>query len=240
MAANISELRPGVQSRFQDPALKLSQADVDTAIASAVAQYQRIRPRELTVKLDGDGGFDYAVALITGGTPTGAFVDGFSSILGVAYPYVSTDQQLSDLEPEDFGLVRLDTGLKLRFAVARPAATEDFLVLFTLPHTVNATHSTIRSSDDEAIKDLAAAICCEFLAALYSQETDGSIAADTVDRSGKSDSYRAQALLLRKQFDLKIEASGAQAAAFAVADIDRPGFGHRGHLDYLMHDRRVN
>ena len=94
MAANIGEIRSKVSTRIHDTDSKLTTlpdltCDVDRAILDALEQYQKTRPLQKTVKLDGDGGFDYAVSSLTG------FVDGFSVVVDVVYPYVSTDQVIA-------------------------------------------------------------------------------------------------------------------------------------------------
>lgn len=239
MAANIAEIRAKVAPRIKDSDNRLTvtppmECDVDRAITSAREQYEKTRPREVTLKVPGTAAFDYLVSGFTG------FVDGFSTLAGVAYPYVASAQGLTELEDVEFGLVRLDTGLVLRFTTARPAATEFFLVAFTAPHTLNASTSTIRASDDEALADLAAANCCDMLAALYAKDVDSSIAADSVDRRTKSDNYRSMAASYRKSYSIKVSTGDTQAAAVAMTDIDRQGFGHRGRQDYFFHGWRTH
>jgi hypothetical protein len=236
MAANITEIRAKVSARIKDTAARLTTSpdmtcDVDRAILDALALYEKVRPLSKTLKLDGDGGFDYAVSSLTG------FVDGFSVVVDVVYPYLATDQILSVLEREEWGLVRLDTGLKLRFFLARPAATEDFLALFTTPHTLNAATSTVASSDDEALADLGAAFAHDQLASLYAQDTDSTITADAVDRRAKSENHRAQAASYRKSYAEKMQIGTSQQAAFAVAEMDR-AFSNEVASDYFFHGRR--
>lgn len=239
MAANIGEIRAKVAPRIKDIDGRLTitpdlTCDVDRAIISALAQYQQVRPRERTVKITGTGAFDYAVSLLTG------FIDGFSRVLAVVYPYLTTDQILAALEDDEFGLVRLDTGLVLRFTTARPASTEFFLAQFTTPHTLDASSSSVPASDDEALSDLSAAVCCDQLAALYAKDVDSSITADSVDRRTKSDNYRSMAASLRKSYAAKMETGQAEGAAVAMGDVDRQGFGHRGRNDYFFHGRRTH
>lgn len=235
MAANIGEIRSKVSTRIKDTDGKLTvtvDGDVDRAILDALEQYQKARALQKSLKIDGDGGFDYAISGLTG------FVDGFSAVSDVVYPYLTTDQTLARLERDEWGLVRLDgSTLKLRFFLARPTANEDFLVLFTTPHTLSASASTVPSTDDEALADLGAAFACDQLAALYAKDVDSTLLADSVDRRTKSDNYRSMAASYRKSYAAKMETEQAQGAAFAMADVDR-GFGNEAGIDYLFHGRR--
>lgn len=234
MASNIGEIRDKVGARIKDSDARLSVSppltcDVDRAIYDALAQYQRARPLEKAVKIDGTGVFDYDLA-------ASGFVDGFSTVKDVAYPYLVTDQRLAVLDRDEWALIRLDTGVKLRFFEAIPPASDDFLVLLTVPHTLNASTSTVPASDDEALADLGAAFACDQLAALYAKDTDSSLAADAVDRRAKSENYRSQAASYRKSYAAKMETDEAQSAAFAMADIDRT-FGNSRGDDYFFHGR---
>jgi hypothetical protein len=243
MAANIGEIRAGVigqdgkHGRIQDIDSKLTTSpdltcDVDLAILSAKEQYEKVRPREVTLKLDGTGAFDYAVSALTG------FVVGSSSILAVHYPYVTTEQIPLPLEKEWYTLLQLDSGTVLRFLIHQPTALEDFLVTFTAPHVLTAAASTIPAADDQALMDLAAANCCDMLAALYAKDVDSTILADSVDRRGKSDNYRSMAASFRRLWDFKMQTGAASQAAVVMGDIDRQGFGHMGRLDYFFHGWR--
>ena len=240
MAANIGEIRAGVigtdgrHGRIQDKDSKLSTTpdltcDVDMAILSAKEQYEKVRPREVTLKLDGTGAFDYAIAGLTG------FVLGSSSILAVRYPYVTTEQIPVPLDKEQYAIYQTDTGAVLRFLLHRPSAVEDFLVTFTTPHVLNVTTSTIPAADDQALMDLAAANCCDMLAALYTKDLDQSINADSVDRRGKPDLYRSLAASYRRLWDTKMQTGSAQQAAVVMTDIDRQGFGHMGRIAHFFH-----
>lgn len=236
MAANISDIRSGVSARIHDADSKLSvttdlTCDVDRAILSALEQYEKDRPLEKAVRIAGTGTFKYAVSSMTG------FVDGFSAVLGVAYPHLTTDQLLAWLEDDEFLLQRDDTGLYLWFSTARPASTEFFLAAFTAPHTVNAATSTVPTADDQALMDLAAAFACDQLAALYAKDIDSSISADAVDRRTKSDNYRSMAASLRKSYAAKMQTGESGRAAGVLGEIDR-GFGNNAGTDYFFHGRR--
>ena len=234
MASNIGDIRAKIPSRLQDAAASLTATpggDIDVAIQAAVAEYQREHPLEKAVRIAGTGAFKYAISGLTG------FVDGFSGILGVAYPHLTTDQFLSFLESEEFGIVRDDSGAFLWFVSARPASTEFFLVVFTAPHVVSATTWTPPASDDEALADLATAYCFQALAGRYSQDTESSISADSMNRLTKAQEARANARLWRENYQIKISSGKAGSAAVAMGDIDRFFGTQQGH-EYFFHGGR--
>jgi hypothetical protein len=205
--------------------------DIDAAILSAVEEHQKTYPLEKVLKIAGDGGFKYAVSSLTG------FVDGFSAIRQVAYPYVTTDQIPAWLDDDEFGLVRNESGLFLWFPTAKPAASEFFLVVFTIPHTATVGAWTLPATDDEALADLSAAYCCDALASYYSQSTDNTWSADSVNHLAKSAEYRANAKRFRDSYKSKINAGEADVPAIAMGEIDRSFGTVLGH-DYFFHGRR--
>lgn len=236
MAANIAEIQTKVSSRIQDKAGRLSTTpltgDVARCILAALEQYGKDRPLVVVLEIEGAGAFDYPVADLAG------FVDGFSSIERIVYPYDEDDQSDEALDAEAYTIKRLPAGLVLRFLEASPAEAESFLVEFTRPHTLDASTSTVPAADDEALADLAAAHCCEELAAHYAQSTDSSISADSVDRRSQSAEYRALAKVYANRYADKVGKGEAKPkAAGRHVEVDR-GFAGRRREDYLFHGRR--
>jgi hypothetical protein len=232
MAANLGAIRTKLLARLQDDAAKLTNpGELDAAIASALERYSKDRPRQVVAQVDGDGGFSYATSGLTG------WVDGFSGILDLIYPYLSTDQQPKALDRDRYLVRRLPAGTVLHFIEHTPAAAEDFLVEYTVPHTLDADSSTVPASDDEALADLSAAEAFDYLAAVSLQELQSNIDADTVDRLSKAGEYRQQAAAFRKKYEAKIGSTADQpvpAAAYAEADL---AFGDSRASDRFFHAR---
>lgn len=235
MASGVGEIESKVAERLQDQLSILSKARgpgaISRAIASAVEQYSKDRPLEKAVSVDGDGGFDYAL-------PTG-FVDGFSMVQAIYYPYLTTDQDPPALDPDEWTMFRTATGPKIRFLADSPTAAEDFLVQFTAAHTLSASTSTIPSTDDEAVADLAAAEAYLMLAGYFAvQSNDSSIQVDSVDRRTKAQECRDQAAAYRKSYSRKIGADTETVRpASAWGDVDS-AFGDFTRSDYFAHGRR--
>ena len=225
MATNIGEIREKVKTRVQDDAGHLVAAemagDIDPAILAALTEYQLQRPRERVAKVQGTGGFDYA---LDGGSPKlPGWQEGFSDVLEIVHPYAAATQNPTPLDRTEYAVVRLDTGLFLRFRAASPGVAEFFLATYTTAHTIDAATSTVVATDDEALADLAASFAFLKLAARYAQSTDSSIQADAVDRRTKPDIYRSLSGDYRKRYEAKLELGDkALSAAVAVGVIGRP------------------
>jgi hypothetical protein len=237
MATTTTTIDAKVVHRLQDAASKLGSLTAGNspqrleAIASARAEYERSYPLEKVVQIAGAGAFDYAVSA----TNFPGFVDGWSDFLRIVYPYTAADQNMSALDEADYGLVRLPSGLFLRFANATPAATELFLAWYSAQHTLSASTSTIPVSDDDALADLAACYACEMLAGYYTQASDPTQQADTVDRRSQGDQYRSQAKRWRDAYNAKMALLTTQRAAMAIADLNPPASMGRGER-LLFHD----
>jgi hypothetical protein len=255
MASNIGDIRSGIPPRIKDTAGKLTAVvgngavdltkDVDAAIFSALEQYGKARPRERAALVTGAGAlvFDYA---LDGGSPTLAgYIGGFSSITDILYPWSAATPNLDPLPREEYTVMCLSSGIVLRFFLARPLATEQFLVNYTTPHALDTTQSTVRASDDEALKDLAAAFACDELASFYAHSTDPNIQADAVNNMSKAGEYRAMAKEFRNAYAAKMDAAGAAAdgqggavvpPALAIAQIQDSFYGQPSR--HFFHGRQ--
>lgn len=216
MASGLADFDTPLAARIQDAAARLSTAQMDVAMGSARAEYEAAYPRQRAVKLTGAGSFDFSITSIT----FPGYVDGFSVVNGVVYPYVAANQILEGLRDEDWRVLLLDTGLVLRLLAGSPSASEYVLVHYTSQHTLTrgvGASSTVPAAHDEALADLGAKHCCLALANLASQEVDSSVASDTMDRLSKSEHYRSQATRWQKEFDRKMgELDSARKASFVV------------------------
>jgi hypothetical protein len=222
-----------VGPRLQDAAQKLDSDGVDNAIVAALAHYQQVRPRQMAELVDGAGVFDYA---LDGVTPKlSVWVDGLSAILEIAYPWSATTPIPPVLDATRYTVVRLSTGLFLRFLDVTPTAPSKFHVLYSSAHVLAEATTSVPAADIEAFADLATAYACEALAGYYSQSTDGSLQADTVAHLSKAQEYRAQAKRWRDAYLAKISgdaadspAAGVGAAASVFASTHRDGYFFHG------------
>lgn len=226
MATTESSFRKKLDARLQDRLNVLKgQPAIDApaaAIAAALAGYSVDKPRETSVLVPGTGAFDYAIASLTG------WSDRFSRILALAQPYVATQQEQAWLdEGADFQVVRLSTGLFLRFTSTVPGTTESFQVTFTVPY---ASVTTLPDGDVEGVADLAAAEAFMLLSSFYStQHTEtSSIATDVFNRQSKASECRSLAKLYREAYRTKCGLGAGDAGPRAAATY--------GHIDQAQSD----
>lgn len=244
--STLGALTAVVAERVRDAAEKLSPAAIEAAILSALEEYTRDRPREVTLAVDGTGAFDYATSAFgaaeSGATASTQWAASFSRVRRLVYPYVSTERALPVLEPDQYDVVTLPAGEVLRFLDYTPTATEQFLVTFTRPHEVTVTLGTVPQTDEQAVCSLAAANALESLASYYAQATDGSLTADIVDHRGRSNIYLELARTYRQAYFAHVGRGmggdrSAPGAAGTNVDIDR-GFGG-SRVPHLFHGRRL-
>lgn len=130
MALTFEDARVGLDRLLKDGARNLTPDDKDDHIKHAARIFSRRFPRKLAVETTGDDGFEY--------DPPAGFVDGFSTITDIIFPWDPTEQDPDRLEHKDFRLFDGPTGLKIRFITDRPTTTQQFLTVFTAPHTADS------------------------------------------------------------------------------------------------------
>lgn len=198
---------------IQDTANTLDHEMRDAAITSAVAIYSRHRPRQVVATLTGTGtATDFAV-------PTG-WEDGLSSILSIEYPVDEQDPVY--LDAEDY-LIRPNptTGLsRIQFRSLTLTLGEKAYVTYGIRHTLGPVTDTIPLADRVPVAKLAGAECCEMLSLYYTQTSDATIGADTVNYRTKGDEYAARAKMLRMAFDDALGLTQGLLAASVSADLD--------------------
>ena len=200
MATSLSTFRTAIGDRLKDDAAgQLQAAEKTAAVLAALGEYQQGRPREVAKLVTSTGAYDYAVS-----SNLPDFSDGFSLICSILYPWdgITVPYPMDD---RYYSLGRLPTGAVLRFDPSfRPASGAQFMVNHTAQHNLTEAASTVWVGDEEALKDLCASHACEFLAGFYSQSTDASISADTVDHRSKGDMFRSQAKRWRDSYLMKL------------------------------------
>lgn len=127
--ATFQDARDGLDALLEDEAGKLQPDKKDRIIKDAARTFQRESPRVIALAVTGDGGFEYPVADITG------FVDGFSTILDLYFPWDEDNQDPVPLEPKEYTLFDHPDGTTLRFRGSRPQTSDEFLIVFSAPHT---------------------------------------------------------------------------------------------------------
>lgn len=175
-----------VISRVKDDSGKLADpTDYNNAVTAALARYSKGKPRTLVKDLPGTDGHDLAL-------PVEWSAD-FSAVVSLEYPIGNVPADI--LQPGCWMLYQSPTTTVIRLADLSPAVTEYVRCTFTVLYT----EATLPVVDQEAVADLAAAICLLQLAAAYGNNMDSTIQADSVDHQSKTDQYRRLAQELRRK-----------------------------------------
>jgi hypothetical protein len=209
----LADYQNEVDSLVQDRAADLQAPDRDKAIDHAIERFSQARPRIVVADVTGTGGSDY--------TPPSGWIEQFSTIRQVEYPTGNVPATL--IEDGDFEVYRTTTAEKIRLLKAKPLASENFRVTFPGLHSVTASAGTIGDGDFRAVCHLAASIACQMLANMYSQTSDPTIQADSVEHKSKAFEFsqRARDLLKVYREHIGAERDSPPPAASVTGDFDR-------------------
>lgn len=193
--------RANVSRHIRDAAGVLGTADLDFAVAEAAKRYSRVRPREVVADVPGDGGFDYALPA--------PYDPEFSRVLQVEYPAGAREPHYVDRL--DWTLYKAPAGTVLRFERDTPQVGETVRVTFTALHTPDS----VPAAHTDVVTLIAAALACEQLASHYTNASDSTVLADSVDHKSKAAEYaqRAQRFWRLANELLPIPEQGAVQAA---------------------------
>ena len=149
---------------LQDTEVELEDDARLSLIAESVKTYSTYRPLEVPLRVDGDGGFTYDLP--------DDWEDGFSEIKSIEYP--AGEQIPVILDPLTYQLYRDDTGIKLRFLADTPETTGEFILTYTIRHSIEEAWGTIPESDFDAVVNLATSLACTAIGRKYTQDAGGS------------------------------------------------------------------
>lgn len=215
-------------ARVRDSADRFDQPKKHSAIDQAVKRYAAARPRERAADYAGDGAaFDFDL-------PTDWVIE-FSVIRNIEYP--QGERQPVFLQREDWMFYHTTTVEKIRLMSITPPSGKTMRVLYTAPHVVDVSQSTVSSQDEEAVADLAASIGMRDLAATYANTTDPLVQADSVDYRSKSSEWLKLADSLEKRYrqHLGLDKDAPVQAASGFVDVDQASSHGR---DKLTHPNR--
>lgn len=213
---NYNEVLEATKRKVADPS-DVQDGDIwQTMIDEAVDRYSRHRPLEKVSDIAGSGTFDI--------TYPSDYLDGFSYVKQVEYPYVATQQNPPLLKQgRDFKAdYRNESGIVLRLLRTTPTSSEVVRLTYTTVHILLSTSTTIPRVDEQAVVNLSASLMCEALAAEFEKRTRSSMPETTFDLRTKSLEYQTQADRYNRIWMemMGISADGAPAAAVGVADFD--------------------
>ena len=202
----LSDFRAKIDQVIQDDANVLSAGERDAATQEAVYRYSLDKPDITYYDFSGTGSAQ-------GWALPSTWVTDFSQIEGIEYP--SGERPPDYLELDDYYVYPPSGSQRLELKWETPSSSETVRMAFTIPHVVSDTSNTIPDSDYDAVCNLAAAMCCRWLANRYTQTTDSTLSADVVSYRTKGDMYasRAKDLLTMYKEHMGITEAGAVAAS---------------------------
>lgn len=186
---NITELAVLPQNTINTVKTLLKDADTNNstlvdieiiqAINSALDEYSRDRPHEVSVAYTGDGtSFDFSLPRF--------WIKDFSRVLDVEYPVVPSVQNRNLLDKRFFEIVQLPINAQpswvFRFNTFTPdTTTNNFIMRYTTKHIHTTLTDTIPVQDFNAFCQLATAHAALIAKASYAATSDSTINADAVN-----------------------------------------------------------
>jgi len=221
----LSDIQPLVDGFVRDASATIDSIARDDAIGFAVQRLSEDRPRPAVEDVTADG---------TNLLPLpAAWETDFSSINHIEYPIGFTPPTLIDQSEWAFYLT--PSGLKIQTLNAIGSG-ESVRLNFTIAHVLDGMADTVLRSQNEAVAAYAASLCLYQLAGKYNNDSDATIAADSVDHRNKGKDYMAAAARLRtlyfQRLGIREEKTGP---AGTVVDLDLRD--SRGR-DRITHPRR--
>lgn len=217
MARNLTDLAARVSAIVRDSDSGLnSPGDEEAAVSTAVFALSRFSPLVRVHKYAGDGS-TYNLA-----SPTYWSI-GLSRVLEIRTPWVDSSQSPPTPLTEDKYLIYLDTDgtEKIKLLSTIPATGETCRVLYTAPHVVNSTTSTIETVDkEERVISYAAALCFQQMAAYSNALSNSTLGADVKDHSARAEKYSNLAEYYLKRSGLE---GGLAAHAITLPRTDTSG-----------------
>lgn len=175
-----------VASLIRDDGGAISSVQLDNTIALAVSRYSTNFPRVLVADLSSNG-----TALLA--LPND-WLNEVSTVQSVEYPIVFPPLEL---EATHYQIYQTPTAYNLGFDFI---PTGSVRLRYSVLHSVTDSVDTIPLTCREAVCYLAAASCCEQLAAYYASASDATIQADHVQRNSQSKDYLNLAKAYRSRY----------------------------------------
>lgn len=226
----------------------LDQKDHNLAVANAVGDYSRIKPRKVITDIDTDGSGNLSLSTVS------SFDRSFSESLLIEYP-ISTAGEPNLIDSRFWRFYDTPSGFVVRLDAERPQGTANVRITSYAKHVVdsrareeveaaeapdNVITTTIPEVDFEAVCFKGAAHLCQMLATYYTQtgEGGGFAGSDLSIVRSKGDMYATR----KKELDaLWQNAMGIGketddvAPASARSNWDSEGYGGN---PYFNHQRR--
>jgi hypothetical protein len=185
----LADFQERITGLVRDDTGRITAADEERALADAVEQYSKDRPRHKAEDFA-------AIAGAIQDLPPGWQVD-FSKLISLESPIGDSPPTL--IPSEEVSLYLAPAGEKIMTRTAIGAGRQ-VRATYTIRHALDGSNDTIPSKDREAVSSYAAAILCDHLASIYSASSDSTIQADAVEHRTKAQEFASRARTLRKLY----------------------------------------
>lgn len=201
----------------------------EDCIRQGIRIFSRYRPRIVVTDISGVSGGTFDLTLPS------TFIDGFSHIMSIEYPYESTNQLPPLLKENQYKIYRSPSAVTLRFVGHKLTDTDTARVTFTSTHSVDISTTTVSLHHEDAVANISTSIMAEVVATEFANVARSSLDNVAIDFKDKSLEWQIISdrylLLFRK--DLGIRDNDLEPV-FAWTDLDGAySFGP----DYLTHPR---
>ena len=207
--------------------------DYNECIDQALRMFSQDRPNDRIVHQTlAASGFRqqlFGAGAMSGLTGLDAWIDGFSAMAKVWYPYIESNQDSGPLDINSWRLQR-DPGPKvfLIFTGDTPAAGQILRLEFVSPHVLHESdpvQSSTRTGDKDPFVLLTAHFICLLTSVRYAQNTGNTgLPNDTVDRRTQSDVMKSRAKDLLEKYNIAVGKGTAAdikgASAFGDLDVE--------------------
>jgi hypothetical protein len=200
MSRYLNEYIEQIKRNTGDPA-NVSEEIYISCVNQAVRIFSRYRPRIIVTDVTGSSSAgDFLIDLPS------TFVDSFSSVLSVEYPYSSTKQVPTYLKPGRYQIYRTPTDIKLRLLDVKLTNSQTARITITAPHLVTMTSTTIQDIYEDAVASQATSILAEIVSAEFANVARSTLGDLAIDFRLKSQEWQIIAdryqLLFRKDLGL--------------------------------------
>lgn len=216
-ARKIQELAGRVEELAKDKDKYLtSPNDFEAAAGAAVFALSKWKPLRRIKEYVGDG-ITYNLD-----APT-YWVEGFSRVIEIRTPWVELSQAPAAPLAESRYLVYLsaDGVEKIKLLDTIPATGQTTRVVYTAPHVVSTTASTITSvEDEERVIALATSTCLRQMAAIALANANASFSADSKEHSARASMFTTLADFYEKRSGLE---TGLAVSVSVLPRVDTDG-----------------
>jgi len=222
-----------VKKLLQDDENRLNE-DITSIIEFAVNILSIATPRKIVYDVTGDGSlFEWAVPA--------TYSPDFSILESVEYPAGQSGERLQEfLDASDFDVILTATDTyKFRLLNDTPATTETVRFVFTAPHSLTTTSTTIPNKlQEDSVIILSAGLACQALASFYATNSDSTIVSDVVDHKSQSDKYAylADRYIKMSGLESALHTARGEEVVYSTKDLDTQYSWGRA---YLFHGKRA-